>query len=152
MMMFILEKEKKMSENKTFPSPPEDKTYERVDLFPENIGTRNTEEKELHKRQIYEQMSPRRKKFIDRLGYDNWDPFQEPKEPMDIRKDLTKRTHGELINEFMKTYPDKEQDEAWRKGVGECALGIIAKDEKFQAIFDFCLWYYKLLKKEGYVK
>lgn len=150
--MFISEKEKKMSEIKLSTSADGKFRCERIDIFPEKANRKNTEEEKLHKRQIYEQMNPRRRKFIDKLGYDNWDPFQEPKDPVDIRKDLTKRTYNELIREFMKNYPDKEKDEAWRKGAGECALGIITHDEKYQAIFDFCLWYYKLLQNEGYVK
>ena len=39
------------------------------------------EEQEKQKRAIYESLSPRRKKFIDRIGYEKWDPFQEPKDP-----------------------------------------------------------------------
>ena len=37
------------------------------------------------------------------------------------------------------------------RGVLECALGIVNRDEKFQGITDFCLWYHDLLKKEGHI-
>lgn len=37
-------------------------------------------------------MNPRRRKFVDRIGYDNWDPFQKPNDPLDVRLDVTKRT------------------------------------------------------------
>lgn len=101
------------------------------------------------KRQIYEKMNPRRRKFIDKIGYDQWDPFQEPKQPLDLRKDQTQRTLQQLVDEFMRDNPDHANDEAWRKGARECALGIFQKDDKYQGIFDFCLWYNKLLLKEA---
>ena len=28
-------------------------------------------------------------------------------------------------------------------------MGVITKDEKYRGVFDFCLWYYELLQKEG---
>ena len=45
----------------------------------------------------YERMNPRRRKFIDRIGYDEWDPFQKPNDPMDIRVDPSKRTTQQLF-------------------------------------------------------
>lgn len=38
----------------------------------------------------------------------------------------------------------------YAKGATECALGVINKDEKYLGIFEFCLWYNELLKKEGH--
>ena len=51
-----------------------------------------THEEENLKRTLYERIPPRRRKFIDRMGYENWDPFPEPNEPMEMRTDITKRT------------------------------------------------------------
>ena len=48
------------------------------------------EEEEKRKRAILESMSPRRRKHILKKGYDRWDPFEMPKDPIDIRKDKTK--------------------------------------------------------------
>ncbi|MBU4388022.1 MAG: hypothetical protein KKB23_00600, partial [Proteobacteria bacterium] len=59
------------------------------------------EEEEKRKRAIFDNMSPRNQKYILRKGYDKWDPFQEPKDPIDIRKDKTKRTSQMLIREFL---------------------------------------------------
>lgn len=101
------------------------------------------------KRQIYEQMAPRRRKFVDRIGYENWDPFQEPNHPMDMRVDVTRRTARQLVNAFSRDRAESAQDAAYRKGVMECAVGVVTRDEKFRGIFDFCLWYRDLLKKEG---
>ena len=67
------------------------------------------------KRDLYEKISPRRRKFIDRIGYENWDPFPEPNEPNDIRTDVTKRTvHPYLCagskNRFQSDIPYLEWD------------------------------------------
>lgn len=117
-------------------------------LFAEDEAPCLSEEQETYKRVLYEKMSPRRRKFIDRLGYENWDPFQEPKAPLDIRTDRTKRTLQDLLREFMAESGPTGHDAAWQTGVKECALGIIQKDARFQGIFDFCLWYAKLLERE----
>lgn len=122
-----------------------------VNIFPDEQPTQLSEDQEILKRQIYEHMNPRRRKFVDKLGYEQWDPFQAPKDPLDIRRDLTNRTFPELLAAFMKEHPGKDKSSAWKNGVRECALGIIVRDEKYQAIFDFCHWYYKLLEKEGYL-
>lgn len=119
-------------------------------LFEEEKPVELTEEQAKLKRAMYEQMSPRRRKFIDRIGYEIWDPFQEPKEPLDIRKDRTKRTLQELVRDFMKECDSSDKDEAWRQGALDCALGIIKKDERYQGIFDFCRWYAAILDREGH--
>ena len=101
------------------------------------------------KRAIYDKLPPRRKKFIDKIGFDNWDPFQEPKHPIDIRKDVTKRTTKQLINEFLKTKEDTKISLAYEAGVYEICMGLYQADEKYKAMFDFSIWYYKKLKDES---
>ena len=111
-----------------------------------------TEEHEAQKKAIYERMSPRRRKFIDRIGYDRWNPFAEPKDPIEWRTDGTQRTTQQLVNEFLKDAAQKgPYGKAYSKGATECALGVINKDEKYMGIFDFCQWYHDLLKKEGHI-
>lgn len=128
----------------------EEEKPNRMILFEEEAPPVLTEEQERVKRALYEQMNPRRRKFIDRIGYDIWDPFQEPKEPLDIRKDRTKRTLQDLMRDFLKENDSSDRDAAWRQGAMDCALGIIKKDERYQGIFDFCLWYNSILDREGH--
>lgn len=112
-----------------------------------------TDEQEMLKREIYEKMNPRRRKFVDRIGYEEWDPFQKPNDPLDIRLDATKRTTQQLVREFLQLAAQKGQyGNDYGRGALECALGVVNKDEKYMGIFDFCLWYYELLKKEGHIK
>lgn len=105
-------------------------------------------EEEEQKRFFYERMSPRRRRFIDKLGFENWDPFEEPKEPMDIRRDVSERTVQELVREFLQSVSQEMHGGEYARGATECALGIVAKQEKYQGILDFCVWYHELLQKE----
>lgn len=107
-----------------------------------------TEEQEKYKRAIYEKMNPRRRKFVDKIGYEQWNPFQEPKEPLDMRRDRTKRTLQELVRDFMRDENGAHRSREWQAGAMECAMGIIKKEEKYQGIFDFCLWYQRMLEKD----
>ncbi len=108
-----------------------------------------TSEQEEQKRYMYEQMKPRRRKFIDRIGYDAWDPFEEPNDPIDIRMGPAKMTAQQLVAEFMKAKRTMEVGAAYREGVEAMALGATTHDEKVQAMYDFSLWYSRLLKKQG---
>ncbi|MBQ7608589.1 MAG: hypothetical protein IJU76_11565 [Desulfovibrionaceae bacterium] len=106
-----------------------------------------TPEQEALKRQIYEKMRPSRRKFIDRIGYEHWDPFQEPNHPLDMRVDAGMRTTQQLMTAFLQSLGNEEISEIYRKGALDCAMGLITKDEKYRGVFDFCLWYYESLQK-----
>ena len=110
------------------------------------------------KRDLYERISPRRRKFIDRIGYENWDPFPEPNEPNDIRTDVTKRTVQQLTQEFVMQKKNEarrlgldEPSEAFLQGAMQAAAGIVNKQDKFLGTYEFAAWYHELLKKEGYL-
>ena len=117
-------------------------------LLSQGAQRRFTEAEEEHKRMFYERMSPRRRKFIDKIGFDAWDPFEAPKDPLDIRLDVTKRTTQQLLREFLQTVEKDQPGNDYSRGALECALGLVNQEEKYQGIFDFCLWYHELLQKE----
>ena len=108
-----------------------------------------TEEQEAHKRTMFEKLSPRRRKFIERLGYENWDPYFTPKDPIEIRQDPSKRTAAQLIREFTASRGDAKISPAYQSGIAEMALGIIQDDDRIKAMYDFSLWHNELLNKEG---
>lgn len=113
------------------------------------IDSRLTEEEQAQKRAIYEGIPPRRRKFIDKLGYDNWDPFQKPFDPIDIRIDTSKRTSQQLMREFMKDLPrETASGTDYSQGAWEMCVGVVNNSERFRGMFDFVLWYAKLLEKE----
>ena len=107
-------------------------------------------EAEKRKKAIFDSMSPRRQKHILKKGFDKWDPFQEPKDPIDIRKDKTKRTSQTLIREFLQETQMEKYSNEYGRGVVDMVIGIINGDERYIAMLEFADWYNKLLKKEGY--
>ena len=106
-------------------------------------------EQDEQKKAIYERLSPRRKKFIDKIGFAKWDPFQEPKHPIEIRRDVTKRTAQELFRAFFDANDIQEYSNAYGRGVYETCMGVFSRDERFRGVFDFCLWYDRQLKDKG---
>jgi hypothetical protein len=104
------------------------------------------------KRAIFDSMSSRRQKHILKRGYDKWNPFEEPKDPIDIRKDKSKRTTKMLVREFLQQKSEQSYSNAYGRGVLEMALGIINDDERFIGMYEFALWHNELLKKEGVEK
>jgi hypothetical protein len=114
------------------------------------MSVTSPEDGEKRKKAIFDSMSPRRQKHILKKGYEKWDPFQEPKDPIDIRRDKTKRTTKMLVREFLQTKPMQEYSNAYGQGVFEICLGIINDDERYRAMFEFSVWYNGLLKREGY--
>ncbi len=105
-------------------------------------------EDEARKRAIFDSMSPRRKKFIEKKGYENWNPFEEPKDPIDIRKDKTNRTTQMLVREFLQSREMEKCSNAYHRGVLEIALGIINNDDRFVGMYEFAVWHRNLLKRE----
>ncbi|MFZ5812017.1 MAG: hypothetical protein ACOY4F_08255 [Thermodesulfobacteriota bacterium] len=106
-------------------------------------------EREALKKAIYEKISPRRKKFIDKVGYDNWDPFPEPNDPIDIRQDPTRRTTQQLIREFLQSRDQAETSTEFAKGAWEVCLGVMNGSERHRGMYEFCAWYFELLEREG---
>ena len=119
-----------------------------------------TAEEEKLKRELYERISPRRRKFIDRIGYDKWDPFPEPNDPVEIRTDVTKRTAQQLMKEFMRAKKCEAQlsgeaedsSEAFIQGAMEATVGVVSHQGKLLRAYEFAAWYHELLKKEGHVQ
>ena len=97
-------------------------------------------------------MSPRRQRYILKRGYDKWDPFQEPKDPIDIRKDKSKRTAQMLVREFLQTKDQGSYSPAYSRGVLEISLGLVNEDDRFLGMYEFSCWYRDLLIREGYEK
>ena len=101
------------------------------------------------KKAIFDAMSPRRQKHILKKGYEDWDPFIEPKDPIDIRKDKTKRTSQTLIREFLTSRPVEGYSNAYGEAAFRMCLGIINEEDQYLAMYEFACWYRDLLLKEG---
>jgi hypothetical protein len=103
---------------------------------------------EARKKAIFDRMAPRRQKHILKKGYDKWDPFEEPKDPIDIRKDKSNRTTQMLVREFLQSCGAAGYSNAYGRGVLEMALGIVNQDDRFIGMYEFVCWHRELLKKE----
>lgn len=110
-----------------------------------------TPEQEEMKLNMYESLAPRRRKFIDRIGYENWDPFPEPNDPMDIRQDTeTGQTIQDLVRTFIRTKSMSGKIGAqYSRGAHELAMGIVNKDERYRGMFEFIVFYSEILKSQG---
>lgn len=108
----------------------------------------NDNDAAFRKKAIFDSMSPRRQKHITKIGYDKWDPFEEPKDPIDIRRDKTRRTTQQLVREFLQNCGHKDYSNAYGRGVLEMALGLVNDDDRFIGMYEFAAWYHQLLKKE----
>lgn len=102
------------------------------------------------KKAIFDSMSPKRQKHIIKKGYDDWEPFEEPKDPIDMRRDKTRRTSQMLIREFLQSRPLDDYSNDFGRGAFDICLGIINKDERYLGMHAFSVWYAELLKKEGF--
>jgi hypothetical protein len=101
------------------------------------------------KKFIFDSMSPRRQKHIlKKQGYDAWDPFIEPKDPIDMQGGRSKRTAIDLTREFLATCDAQTYSNAFGQGAWEMCLGIVNDDEKYKGMYEFACWYQDLLKKE----
>ena len=108
------------------------------------------QEIELKKKMIFDAMGKRGQKQITKKGYEDWNPFAEPKDPIDIRKDKTKRTSQVLIREFLQQTSHDGYSNEFAQGALDMCFGIINSDEKIRGMFEFSSWYKDLLKKEGH--
>ncbi len=108
------------------------------------------DEIKVRKQAIFDAMGQRGQKQILKVGYDKWDPFQEPKDPIDMRQDKSKRTSQMLIREFLCQISHEDYSNSYAQGSLEMCLGIINEDEKIRGMFEFACWYKSLLAEEGY--
>jgi hypothetical protein len=102
------------------------------------------------KKAIFDAMSPRRQKHIlKKVGYEKWDPFEKPKDPIDIRKDKSRRTSQMLVREFLQSRPMEGYSNSYGRGVLDMAIGIVNDDDRYLAMYEFALWHKKLLEREN---
>ncbi|MGC1402891.1 MAG: hypothetical protein WA974_08180, partial [Thermodesulfobacteriota bacterium] len=58
-------------------------------------------EVEARKKAIFDGMSPKAQKHILKKGYEKWDPFMEPKDPIELRDNKQNLTARELARSFL---------------------------------------------------
>lgn len=108
------------------------------------------EDIEKKKKAIFDMMGKRGQKKILSMGFENWNPFEEPKDPLDIRQDVTKRTIHDLVHEFLQIKREEKTSVTYSEGVLEMAMALMNNNDKYRAMFEFSIWYADLLKREGH--
>jgi len=104
------------------------------------------EEYEFRKKAIFDAMSKRGQERILRIGYENWDPFEQPRDPRERICSSASLNAGALVREYGKSAGDKEQPAAVHKELFELCLGLLQGESRAKAIVDFCVW---LAGKQG---
>jgi hypothetical protein len=116
------------------------------------VEARLLEQQQELKRAIYERMSPRRRRFVDKIGFEAWDPFSAPNDPIDIRTDATRKfTAHDLVKAFMRSVPHKAGKEAYSQGAFDLANGIIAGTDRYLGMLDFARFYLDFLREQGLI-
>jgi hypothetical protein len=113
------------------------------------VNTLSDVELEQRKRAIFDAMGARGQRQILKRGYDKWDPFEIPKDPIDIRRDKSRRTTQMLVRDFLQSASHENYSNAFGQGVLEMALGIVNEDDRYRGMYEFACWYRNLLIEEN---
>ncbi|MBE0528425.1 MAG: hypothetical protein IH629_04385 [Thermoleophilia bacterium] len=106
-----------------------------------------TPEEEKKKKAIFDAMSARSRKRILDKGYEKWDPFLMPKDPIDLRMAQRRETALSLMRRFLHATPSEECSKEYCQGAWEICLGIARGGDSSRGVCDFCCWYRDTLKK-----
>jgi hypothetical protein len=104
------------------------------------------EEYELRKKAIFDGMSKRGQERILRIGYENWNPFEEPKDPRERIFSSASLKAGALVREYYESTGGKEESVAVYRELFELCLGLLQGEGRAKTIVDFCAW---LKKRPG---
>jgi len=99
------------------------------------------DEYERRKRAIFESMSKRGQQRILKMGYENWDPFIEPKDPREFLFSSPSQQAKEILARFFETSDIKELAQSFHGDLFEFVRGLIRGDAKSRVIMAFCRWY-----------
>jgi hypothetical protein len=106
-------------------------------------------EEEERKKAIFDGMSSKLQSRILKKGYEVWDPFMEPNDPIDLRKGKLNRTALDLTRAFLAAWNSPDYSNAFGEGAWEMCKGLITEDDRFKGMYAFSLWYEKELEKGG---
>jgi hypothetical protein len=103
----------------------------------------DTEYKEVEqkKKAIFDGMSKRGQERILRVGYDNWNPFQEPKDPRERIFSSASLKATAIVKEFYQSQAGREESVALHKELFDLCRGLLQDDARSRAIYEFCAWY-----------
>ncbi len=101
------------------------------------------EEYEFKKKAIFDSMAKRGQERILRIGYENWNPFEEPKDPRERIFGSASAKANMLIEEFYRVTKNKEESVAVHREIFELCRGLLQEEGRSKAIVEFCGWLQK---------
>ncbi len=99
------------------------------------------EEREQRKKAIFDAMGKRGQQRILRMGYENWDPFQEPKDPREAIRSGSAIRASMIVHQFYETSIDDERMRAYHKELVDLCVGLLRNDPKAKALSAFSRWF-----------
>jgi hypothetical protein len=106
----------------------------------------DTEERDYKKKAIFDSMAKRGQERILRIGYENWDPFEEPKDPRERIFGSASLKAGALIQDFYKTTGTKEESVTVHRELFELCRDYLQGESRAKVKVEFCAW---LRKRTG---
>ncbi|MEM5789943.1 MAG: hypothetical protein AAGU11_21715 [Syntrophobacteraceae bacterium] len=107
------------------------------------------EEYELKKKAIFDSMSKRGRERILRIGYEEWEPFEEPKDPRDRIFGSASLRAGVLVKQFYEFSGNREESVSMHRELFELCRGLLQDESRSKTILDFCTWYHKNVEVKG---
>ena len=104
------------------------------------------EEYEFKKKAIFDGMSRRGQKWVLKIGYENWDPFEKPKDPRERIFSSASVKAGALVREYYESAGGKVESVAVHRELFELCLGLLRGEDRAKTVVDFCAW---LKKRTG---
>ncbi|MBP8646000.1 MAG: hypothetical protein KBH99_07765 [Syntrophobacteraceae bacterium] len=97
-------------------------------------------EVERRKRAIFDAMSRRGQERILRMGYENWDPFQEPKDPRErIFSGISLRASS-LVKEFTAVHGGGDLSVEHTRDLFDFCRALLQGEPRARLLADFCVW------------
>lgn len=106
------------------------------------------QEYERRKRAIFDQMGKRGQQRILKMGYENWDPFQEPKDPREQIVSATAVRAGMILAEFYQTQGNDERLRSHHKELVDLCRSLLRQDPRAMALKAFCCWFERTQKAQ----
>ena len=106
----------------------------------------NSDEYIVKKKAIFDSMSQKGRERILRIGYENWEPFAEPKDPRERIFGAASQMATAVVKEFYETQGGAEESVSLHRELFELCRGVIEGDARSKVIYDFCCWSRERLK------
>jgi hypothetical protein len=103
--------------------------------------TDDSKEYEIRKQAIFDSMSKKGRERILKIGYDNWEPFQEPKDPRERIFGSTSQQAMALIQEFYQSSGMSSESVSLHKELFELCRGVLLGETRAKVLHQLSVWH-----------